>query len=274
MRIRFEDGIKIHSASLPFPALADAASGIGSILFPVDPDGKIRRAHWRDSIQGKPLLSLTTELARRSLGLSAEAIDASDTRKLQIGEHVMDLQSDGNFYLNFIDPSQHFETVSFADVLANQDDPALFQDKIVLIGATAIELRDIWASPLGLMPGLEIQANSLQTLLSGRAIYRIPLWVTFLLIFANAAILDGSPHLAFKQDRSKQRMPFGWFSLLTFSLALLYGIGVFVAFTKWGLILDLIPVLTAILVHHLLSSYAMNLAQTGRCILRPCAFRP
>ncbi|MCA1903740.1 MAG: adenylate/guanylate cyclase domain-containing protein [Cyanobacteria bacterium KgW148] len=56
---------------------------------------------------------------------------------------------------------------TWADVLENG---AVFRDKIVLIGATAPSLQDIQPSPLGTMPGVEIHAHALATLLTNRSV--------------------------------------------------------------------------------------------------------
>lgn len=55
-----------------------------------------------------------------------------------------------------------------AGVRATEDNP--FNDKIVLVGATFAESRDFYLTPLGLMAGVEIQANMIHTMLARRAL--------------------------------------------------------------------------------------------------------
>jgi len=61
-----------------------------------------------------------------------------------------------------------FDTVSFVDTLEGEVNPLVFQDKIVLVGATASALGDTFWTPAGrMMNGVEIHASAIQTVLSG-----------------------------------------------------------------------------------------------------------
>ncbi|MFQ5584891.1 MAG: HD domain-containing phosphohydrolase, partial [Calditrichia bacterium] len=136
---------------------------------------------------------------------------------------------------------------------------------IVLIGATAIELRDIWESPFGLMPGVEIQANTLQTLLSGQAIHRNPPWMTLIFVFLAAFVLDLSIKGSFQKQSAKILSHFRVFSLATLAMAFFYGLITLYLFKYERILLDVVPVLCAILVHYLSTSVAFNLF-TGRSV--------
>jgi adenylate cyclase len=60
-----------------------------------------------------------------------------------------------------------FDTVSFVDTLRGEVDPAIFHDKIILIGATASALGDTFWTPAGqMMNGVEIHASAIDTILS------------------------------------------------------------------------------------------------------------
>ncbi|MBI4247413.1 MAG: CHASE2 domain-containing protein, partial [Candidatus Rokubacteria bacterium] len=59
-----------------------------------------------------------------------------------------------------------------------------FRDKIVIVGATFLEGRDVHPTPLGLMPGVEIQANIVHTLLARRALLPPPWWLNLTLLLA------------------------------------------------------------------------------------------
>ena len=66
---------------------------------------------------------------------------------------------------------------------------AVFQDKIILIGATAPSLQDIQPSPLGAMPGVEIHAHALATLMTNRSVrFWFPDWFIFLWFLVCGAV--------------------------------------------------------------------------------------
>jgi CHASE2 domain-containing sensor protein/predicted Ser/Thr protein kinase len=90
--------------------------------------------------------------------------------------------------IDYLGPARTFETVSFIDVLQGRAPASLFRHKAVIIGVTAPSAQDIHPSPLGLLPGAEIQANALATILRGFLLSNAPGWVTVLLIVALAMI--------------------------------------------------------------------------------------
>jgi EAL domain-containing protein (putative c-di-GMP-specific phosphodiesterase class I)/CHASE2 domain-containing sensor protein/GGDEF domain-containing protein len=60
---------------------------------------------------------------------------------------------------------------SFSDVLNGRVDPAKLRDRDVIIGATAVELRDLFQTPrFGVMPGPVVQAMATETLAQDRAL--------------------------------------------------------------------------------------------------------
>lgn len=70
-----------------------------------------------------------------------------------------------NGRINYYGGRGSFSTLSFRDVIVGKIPENFLRDKIVLIGATAADLQDFHQTPVGIMSGVEIQANILQTFL-------------------------------------------------------------------------------------------------------------
>jgi adenylate cyclase len=75
-------------------------------------------------------------------------------------------------------------SVSFSRVRNGQFEPGTFKDKIVVVGPWAPSLQDVHPVSFGddLMPGPEIQANAIATVLDGLPLERSPDWLDVALI--------------------------------------------------------------------------------------------
>ena len=84
------------------------------------------------------------------------------------------LRRQGDLLVGFAGPPGHVRTASFVSVLRGETPAGLLTGRYVLLGATAAGLNDQFSTPAGgdsgLMSGIEIQANFLDTLLSGSPI--------------------------------------------------------------------------------------------------------
>jgi adenylate cyclase len=67
--------------------------------------------------------------------------------------------------INYVSRGAWFRTLSFVDVYNNTFDPSTVRDKIVVIGATATALPDVFNTPLGVMYGVVIHLNFINTVL-------------------------------------------------------------------------------------------------------------
>ncbi len=98
----------------------------------------------------------------------------------------------GKRWIDFAGPSGTYPSISFSGALYGTTDgtkngpklpPNIYTGKIVVIGATAPVLQDIHPTPTDpLMPGPEVQANAIATVLSGFPLSSAPGWVDVLLI--------------------------------------------------------------------------------------------
>jgi adenylate cyclase len=82
----------------------------------------------------------------------------------------------GDFIVNYRGPARTFPSVSYHRVLTGEVPPEAFANQIILVGATTPTLHDLFPTPfapLGDMPGVEIHANVIETLLLGVPIYPV-----------------------------------------------------------------------------------------------------
>jgi len=89
----------------------------------------------------------------------------------------------GRLLINYAGPSGAFPTYSAARVVLGDYDPALFDGKIVLIGATTMTLQDVYPTPFSASvqtPGVEIVANTIATILHNLYIHTLPPWASLL----------------------------------------------------------------------------------------------
>jgi len=186
---------------MPMPALARASAGLGHVNVQVEADGSARQiAAQASDDEGKTLRAIAIEAVR--VGDRTPEQSVSFTRgALLVGERVIPLESSsppvvlgqlgsrapvplgtGRMTIDYIGPAGSFEPVTYSvvDVLENRLPASSFRNKYVLIGATAASQGDRVASPFlhrsdaradqhgVLMPGVEVLANALNTILRAR----------------------------------------------------------------------------------------------------------
>ncbi len=125
------------------------------------------------------------------------------TRSVQFGEVIVPLEDGFFMNVNFRgEPGKVFEQRQAYQVVNGDIDPTFFKDKIVLIGATSVSLQDIYPVPFegstNPMPGVEVNANVIDTIISGQFISRWPvllgaLAVLFLGILAYVFSISSRP---------------------------------------------------------------------------------
>jgi signal transduction histidine kinase len=81
---------------------------------------------------------------------------------------------DGSFHIDFSIDARRLVRLPIADVATGRFDPSKVAGRNVLIGATALELGDEYSAPVyGLLPGVILHALSYESLVQGRALYRV-----------------------------------------------------------------------------------------------------
>jgi adenylate cyclase len=136
-----------------------------------DGDGVIRRIP--PEIQGLKTFSVAT----------AEAFTG---RPVDVSEF-----DDGSALIDYVGPPGTFDSISFSRVLKGDFPERLFENKAVIVGASAPTLQDVHPTSVSgdeLMPGAELQANALTTVLDGLPLKYAPGWLDIALIALMACV--------------------------------------------------------------------------------------
>jgi adenylate cyclase len=156
----------------PLRPLARAAIGVGLINEESDEDGVVRRAQIGIAHVGEGMPSFAGVLARIARERGRHAIRVPDTASVLV---------------NFRGGPGTFPRLPFDRVVRNEFSPGAVRDRIVLVGVTSPSLRDVLPTPFarnGDMPGVEMHANAIDTLLAGDMIFAPSPLVTAMLAVA------------------------------------------------------------------------------------------
>lgn len=176
------------SALASRPILESTAAGEG--LINASPDklrsntagGILRRVPTLALIDHQPFLSLPLEMVRLALGSAGSVnleLDHHGLKAIAIGDYGLPTQPNGELLLHYGRATSNYY-LSATDVLAGIHPPELFQSRFVIIGFNSTGLQDRIITPLGeSLPGIDIHAQVIESLLTGAALKRPP-WMASL----------------------------------------------------------------------------------------------
>ena len=156
-----------NSQEKPVQDFIDAASAIGFVNKPLHLGLVTESRTFNINDQKEIVFSLEVEILISYLGL-----DKSNIRVNQDGIFLKDdlfiPAPQGISSLNYLLHPAKLRIIPAHTVLQKKINPLDLRNKIVLVGATDPLIHDEYATPLGVLPGVTIVANSLLTLLSRR----------------------------------------------------------------------------------------------------------
>ncbi len=138
-------------------------------------------------------------------------------------KNIFSLKREAQKRVSFRGPPGHFSTISYAQVLNGEFENNMFENKIVLIGATASGMNDLLPTPVsGLgqpMAGVEFHANVLDSMRQHRLITTAPALLSLLILMAVTLVpLVWMPKLSALQGLISTSM---YFVLIGFMAAML-----------------------------------------------------
>ncbi|MFZ5876018.1 MAG: CHASE2 domain-containing protein [Nitrospirota bacterium] len=244
-RRMLEGGAVVEYASLPFPKLRRAAQAVGSINFQLDRDGAVRRAPIRRALLGEDEPTFAVQVARTYLGALGSPIRRTPDGALELAGHRARLGWSDDFLIRFTGGPWTVPVVSVIDVLNGRVPARALTGKIVLVGATSLDLQDFRVTPFsGPMAGVEIQANAIATILSGLAPRRVSASYALggmLSIVIGWTLLLTALRVWSPQEFGRRAM---WLSLTGVGMVASIVAGSVMLFARSTIALDMVPLLS------------------------------
>ena len=257
----------------PIPTVAQASAGLGHVNVSTELEGVARELAVQEADDaGTAIWAMAVEAVRVADGASKESVRelggvlrvGSHSIPVRPGSSLAPMQSNTpegverltpqRMTIDYVGPAGSFApyTFSVADVMDGKVRPAQFEGKYVLIGGTAASLGDRVASPFvhfeqtgerqhgTLMPGVEVLANSLNTVLRSRFYSELPDWLAFLCSVIVCLVAGGALSLGHTRHEAAKHIGV---------LAILAGAFLVVAyfmFARWLVVPPLVPVLISL----------------------------
>ena len=139
-------------AASPVAPLGSAAAGLGSLMNPLDPDGKLRREPLVIRYYNQYFPSLALATAAKSLNLGVKDIKVGLGDSIQLGGLRIKTDFSSNmytFYYGETNGRPPFPVYSFYNVMQGETALESFKDKVVLVGPTAFGLGSDLYTPVG-----------------------------------------------------------------------------------------------------------------------------
>jgi len=166
--------------------LEKSVKGLGSISFLDQTDGIIRSLPLIVRFNKKIYPTMGLEMVRVGLkqkNLYVE-LDELGIKRISVRPHKILTDPNGIFWIRYKNP-QKSQYISASSVFEGNFDKSRFENKYVLIGASAQGLFDLVKTPLGItLPGVEVHANVIENILDKSYLLRNPNIYVFELLFS------------------------------------------------------------------------------------------
>jgi serine phosphatase RsbU (regulator of sigma subunit)/CHASE2 domain-containing sensor protein len=252
-----------HVAEFPslvrsLPVIAAAAAGSAALVGNPDRDGIVRRVPQLVRSGGNLVPGLAAEALRVAVGANAigAVTELGGVDALVVGGYRIATDAAGRAYPYFAGP-QSVPTISAADLFSGSVAPESLAGRIVLLGVTGLGLVDVKETPVGLMQGIEVQAELLRSILAGELLRRpavAPRLESAAIVLATLVVVFGLPY---RRPRLASIVAGG-------TVALLLG-GEFAAFRLAHLLFDgLYPALAALAGFGVMTTASLRAAEAAR----------
>jgi CHASE2 domain-containing sensor protein len=165
---------------LPNESLLEAVASVGHTNIILNEDGVGRQAPLIIRAGEEQYPSMAIAAIRVFMGVEESQFGELDNGVLEFAGRRIPVDNSSAMIVNYAGPPASpdfttFQTVSYRSVIDGQAPGELIKDKIVLVGMTATGERDYYMTPVSHgrpMAGVEVMANKIETIWSGRFIDR------------------------------------------------------------------------------------------------------
>ncbi len=166
--------------TLPLPALMQYAADVGRVHAVLDEDSIARSVYLHEGI-GEPIWQLFSQ-AVLNVASNQPTHNKFASDRAETSINAYGLARENQRRINFLGPSNHFNSISYAQVLSGDFPQGLFTNKIVLVGATALGMNDLLTTPVSgrstPMAGVEFHANVLQSIRTNKLIHLVSPYIS------------------------------------------------------------------------------------------------
>ncbi|HPN39139.1 MAG TPA: adenylate/guanylate cyclase domain-containing protein [Melioribacteraceae bacterium] len=180
---------KLNSPNFPIPSLANSTYKLGFAHISPDDDGTTRHYDTFFIYGNKLVVNFSMQCVIDLLKVDSVSFSKQYAELFSKSKKVLSIPIDenGKTILNYYGIKKQFRYISFYNVVRNRIDPSYFKDKIVLIGSSAIGLRDLKTIPIDdNYPGIELHATFIYNAITNNFINKPSVlinyisWVLFL----------------------------------------------------------------------------------------------
>ncbi len=184
------NSIEAFSVHLPPESIA-GSSTFGHVYSLPDRDGKLRWEVLYLKYGDEYFLSLAVKAAAVALNAAPDKVSISGGRGVDADGTLIPSDVFGRLHINYYGKEMTFPYISAADVFAGNISTSLFDDKIILIGTSAVATYDTKITPFSAnMPGVEKNATVIANIMSGDFMKKAPLYLdVFAVLFAGIVAL-------------------------------------------------------------------------------------
>lgn len=158
------------------PVLAEAAAGVGVISLWPSPDTVVRNLPLIVAVNDHIYPALSLELLRIGVGEATYVVETTSAgiESVVLGGRRIPTDAQGKYWIHF-GRTRPDTFISASNIVTGGPALDALAGKLVLVGTSAVGLGDIKATPLdGAVPGVEVHAQALETILSGAHLLRLP----------------------------------------------------------------------------------------------------